>query len=77
MNLLSSEMDKQLDTADVSGLTKTHMNPLSIEYHVQNIEKLNVWSGIWNRQIIGPFFIEGNLNWGKYKDLLEERVWPI
>ena len=24
-----------------------------------------------------PFFIEGNLNGEKYRDLLEERVWPI
>lgn len=49
----------------------------SIEFHAQNVEKLNVWSGIGNRQIIGPFFIEGNLNGEKYRNLLEERVWPI
>jgi hypothetical protein len=49
----------------------------SIEFHAQNVEKLNVWSGIKNRQIIGPFFIEENLNEEKYRYLLEKRVWPI
>lgn len=43
----------------------------------QNIEKLNVWNGIRNSQIIGPFYTEGNLNGEKNRHLLEEVVWPI
>ncbi|KAJ8957455.1 hypothetical protein NQ318_004936 [Aromia moschata] len=32
------------------------------ELHTQNPEKVNVWAGIIGENIIGPFFIDGNLN---------------
>ncbi|KAJ8957061.1 hypothetical protein NQ318_007273 [Aromia moschata] len=32
------------------------------ELHTQNLEKVNVWAGIIGENIIGPFFIDGNLN---------------
>ncbi|KAJ8945764.1 hypothetical protein NQ318_022862 [Aromia moschata] len=32
------------------------------ELQTQNPEKINVWAGIMGENIIGPFFIESNLN---------------
>jgi transposase len=39
-------------------------------------QKLNVWCGIVGGKIIGPFYIEGNLNSEKYLELLRNRVIP-
>lgn len=38
--------------------------------------KLNVWSGIVGTHILGPFFIDGNLDGEKYFDLLIEHIGP-
>lgn len=46
------------------------------EHHTQYPEKLNVWAGIVGNKIIGPFFIEGNLNGANYLNLLENSVIP-
>lgn len=46
------------------------------ESHSQTPEKLNVWSGILGNTVIGPFFIEGNLNGEKYLDLLVNDIVP-
>lgn len=35
---------------------------------------INVWCGIWNDQIIGPYFIDGNLNGEKYNNFLNEAL---
>jgi len=32
------------------------------DLHTQYLQKLNVWAGIYERDIIGSFFIDGNLN---------------
>jgi Helix-turn-helix domain (DUF4817) len=42
----------------------------------QNRAKINVWTGILGDHIIGPYYIEGNLNAEKYVELLRERVIP-
>ncbi|KAL1517988.1 hypothetical protein ABEB36_001678 [Hypothenemus hampei] len=39
-------------------------------------QKLNVWAGILGDHVIGPFFIDGNLNGRKYLDLLQAQVIP-
>lgn len=39
-------------------------------------EKLNVWSGLLGRHIVGPFFLNGNLTGQKYLDLLRNQVIP-
>lgn len=44
--------------------------------HSQFQEKVNVWAGILGYNIIGPFFIDGNLNAQKYLDLLQTEVGP-
>jgi len=33
-----------------------------LEFHTQYQEKINVWASILNNTLIGPSFIEGNLN---------------
>lgn len=37
---------------------------------------LNVWGGIWQGGIIGPFFIERNLTGDSYRQLLLDHVFP-
>lgn len=48
----------------------------TLDLRTQYPEKLNVWAGIFNDRIIGPFFIEGNLNAEKYEALLRDQVYP-
>lgn len=52
-------------------------NPhLAHELYTQFPKKLNVWAGIFNDQIVGPFFIDGNLDGPTYLQLLEDAVIP-
>lgn len=44
--------------------------------HTQHPQKVNVWCGIINSHIIGPFFIDGNLDSTKYLDLLTNLILP-
>lgn len=44
--------------------------------HTQYPQKLNVWAGILCNQIIGPFFIDGNLTAERYLNLLRNQVVP-
>lgn len=46
------------------------------EAHTQHSQKLNVWAGIYNNRIIGPFFLEGNLNGNMYLELLDAQIIP-
>lgn len=46
------------------------------EEHTQYPEKVNVWAGIIGDHIIGPFFIDGNLNGDNYLALLQNNVVP-
>lgn len=52
-------------------------NPYWIEQnHTQYPQKLNVWAGIVDDVIIGPFFIDGNLNAEMYEQLLRTEIVP-
>lgn len=42
----------------------------------QHPQSINVWAGIIDRRIVGPFFIDGALNAVKYRQLLQERIIP-
>lgn len=44
--------------------------------HTQTPLKSNVWAGILGGRIIGPFFIDGNLNGEKYLNLLQDSIVP-
>ncbi|KAJ8952214.1 hypothetical protein NQ318_022664 [Aromia moschata] len=46
------------------------------ELHTQNPEKGNVWAGITGENIIGAFFIDGNLNGETCLALLQNNVVP-
>lgn len=46
------------------------------ESHTQYPQKLNVWAGILCNQIVGPFFINGNLTGEKYVNLLNNQIIP-
>jgi transposase len=46
------------------------------EKHTQYRQKVNVWVGIIGNNLVGPFFIDGNLNQQKYLDLLQMEVGP-
>ena len=47
-----------------------------LEAHTQYPQKLNVWAGIINNTLIGPFFIEGNLNGEIYLRMLRDQIIP-
>lgn len=44
--------------------------------HTQRPQKENVWAGILKNEIIGPFFIDGNLDGPKYVLLLHIHIVP-
>lgn len=44
--------------------------------HTQYPQKVNVWAGLISGHVIGPFFIDGNLNSELYLELLQNRVIP-
>lgn len=46
------------------------------EAPTQRRQKSNVWAGILGNEIIGPFFIEGNLDGPKYIILLHNHIVP-
>lgn len=46
------------------------------EHRTQRPLKVNVWAGIIGTTVIGPFFIDGNLNGPKYLDLLRNQIIP-
>lgn len=51
------------------------VNPLWMrDSHTQYTQKINVWAGIIVDHVIGPFFIDENLNAVKYLNLLETRI---
>ena len=46
------------------------------ESHSQYNEKVNVWAGIINNRVIGPYFFEGSLTGERYHDFLENDLIP-
>lgn len=55
----------------------SQLNPHWImEGRTQRPQKVNVWAGILDGHIIGPFFIDGNLTSEKYLNLLREGIVP-
>src|SRR6202042_2167310 len=48
-----------------------------VEGHTQYPQKINVWAGILGNKVIGPLFINGNLNGGIYLDMLENTINPL
>lgn len=46
------------------------------ESHSQYNEKVNVWAGIINNRVIGPYFFEGSLTGERYHDFLATDLIP-
>lgn len=44
--------------------------------HTQYNAKVNVWAGILNNRIVGPFFLDETLNAQRYLHLLRDRIIP-
>lgn len=51
-------------------------NPHAIVEGAMMSPGVNVWAGIWAGGIIGPFFLDGNINGQVYLQLLQEKVFP-
>lgn len=49
---------------------------LSVPLRTQYPQKVNVWAGILGDNIVGPFFINGNLNGERYLQLLQQDIIP-
>ncbi|MBZ5796646.1 hypothetical protein K8353_42015, partial [Burkholderia contaminans] len=47
-----------------------------MEANTQCPEKVNVWTGIINSQIIGPYFVDGTLTGARYLDFLQNFLVP-
>lgn len=45
-----------------------------IEGHTQYPQKVNVWAGILNDTLIGPYFIDDNLNAERYEAMLRNQI---
>ncbi|KAL0819430.1 hypothetical protein ABMA28_007535 [Loxostege sticticalis] len=53
----------------------SYVNPkLSKRHSYQHRFSLNVWAGVFNDTIIGPYFIEGRLNGESYLRILQEML---
>lgn len=46
------------------------------EQHTQFPQKINIWAGIIGQRIIGPFFMDYNLNGDRYLQLLRNEIVP-
>ena len=47
-----------------------------LESHTQYPQKINVWAVILNDTLIGPFFIDGNLDPRAYKEIFRNQIVP-
>lgn len=47
-----------------------------LKSHIQYPQKLNIWAGILNDVLIGPFFIDGDLTAEKYEVMLRDQILP-
>ena len=43
---------------------------------MQDAGQVMVWAGIWGDKIIGPIFINRNLNANKYLNMLQKEIFP-
>lgn len=48
-----------------------------IEAHTQHPQKVNVWAGIVDNRIIGPFFFEETLTGHRYLEFLRNELMPV
>ncbi|RYA74177.1 hypothetical protein DD595_24615 [Enterobacter cloacae complex sp. 4DZ3-17B2] len=61
---------------NMSYWSETNPNWMVDSRSTQYPEKVNVWAGIINNAVVGPFFIEGTLTGQKYHDMLRDDIIP-
>ena len=42
----------------------------------QGVNRLIIWCGIWNDQIIGPFFFDNTMNGETYQTMFKQGTFP-
>lgn len=47
-----------------------------VETHARQVETLKAWAGILVNYVVGPIFIDGDLNGKKYLDMLQHEIVP-
>ena len=47
-----------------------------LDCNTQYQQKVNVWAGLYKGQVVGPFFIPGNLNGQGFSELLHQSIIP-
>lgn len=62
--------------SQVTGYWSKENRHLNSQTHTQYPQKLNVWAGILNNTVVGPFFIDGMLNAYKYLNMLNNDIIP-
>lgn len=83
-NFLSSILFSDEATFFVNGQVNRHNcrywadhNPhWMIEGHTQRPQKVNLWAGIINNNIVGPFVVDGNLTGEIYFNMLTNNILP-
>jgi hypothetical protein len=65
-------MERSIDRIVDIGLRKIPMQDL----HTQYPQKVNVWAGIIDDRILGPFFLANNLTGDRYLQFLQLELMP-
>ena len=48
-----------------------------IECKTQGQKKAMCWTRLCNGQVLGPFCVEGTMDQYVYREMIEEKVWPL
>jgi len=75
-NFLSNIVFSDEATFQINGNVNRHNCRFWSDANPHWTQKLNVWAGILNNAVIGPFFIDGNLTAAKYEDMLRHEIVP-
>jgi transposase len=68
-------MDGQMNTQNCRYWSRQNPHWISAT-RFQGSQKVNVWCGLLNDRVIGPFFIDGNMTSDRYLELLQAQVGP-
>ncbi|KAG8257023.1 hypothetical protein J6590_057092 [Homalodisca vitripennis] len=80
--LLMAASEVNISKSTIQRVLKKHkFQPYKVElhqeiHHTQHPQKLSVWAGILENSVIGPFFIDGNLNGPQYLGMLQRNIVP-
>ncbi|KAJ8944097.1 hypothetical protein NQ318_019435 [Aromia moschata] len=77
--LLEDDPDRRVEFCDLLKLSywAEENSHWMRELHTQRPQKTNVWAGIIQDRIVGPFFFDDTLNGARYLRLLQHELMPI